>query len=839
MQKNRGDSFEVQQTEQLDQEFSEIQAAEEKACIFINDNKRIPKYIDERPSSYHLMNGQKLAFQCKKKCGIFHIPRSSYLYENVREVPYTSNQGEEQSHESERSETCKHQTRYARGNNTKALQRTEKQLNQKSYGLPTYSVSNKCHESSAETLKDKTNAEVINKTIAAASHSNSVTWRAQEPIEIENKYEASKRELDQLKQNFQEFIRQFDPTESQCVTKRENSTQVLSVLMNEKDMSSSSDNYNKATDARSLPSKHEMTHISWPIENKRDQLSAYELKHSDPKHETAMGITLHKLPCKAQANLESYSSNVSEANIDSQQVELGLPQSEFSIIDRRNFQKKHAPNNESKRLKIMYREKEEGDYSKEGFSVSGFANEITGTNLSSVEKYENPTMPETKFEQKKYQRQASTLEEESLEDLENSLKLLEGEKDKLNKSFERMQTDEAAMGRNRIPPVPTNDSLEAYYLQNYMCVYQSPIFEHTSLNSGPLEDTKSIEMLYPSKWDIHHCKSLNSCLSTKDKKDAEIAELNSELKILKTRLCTTCQIQLKMEDDLKENLSKNKYRALSLETAIEEKENQIKDLKQHILDMQDEKDNILLGNIKLLCKAQEAKNEAWKHNRHVADYITINDKLLVLAQRKEEEVNLLAEQVTRLHMTLSKTTEENNYLSKTLKALRNEMSDLREQNNILKNHNDLMTLKLQNNEVVLLKREESLYKISIQLAGVVENQDSLLAESKDLWRRLQDAKYRQIHIETELINSNNVISDLKEKISYRDNEISGLRAELKEIMKQNILLEQTKEAKDKDLTTLQSKLSNLWHKVEALEEEVLIKEGQIAILKGSFSEEEY
>ncbi|KAH9310926.1 hypothetical protein KI387_025961, partial [Taxus chinensis] len=485
-----------------------------------------------------------------------------------------------------------------------------------------------------QTLKDRANVEVVHKTIAAASHSNSVAWIVKELIEMEeSKYEASKRKLEQLKQNFQEFIRQFDPTnESQNETERVNSIHVSSVLENEKDLSSSSDSYMKpnscfkVTDARYLLSKDINRHTSLPIENKRDQFSEYESKLeklSDSNSEIVMGVALHKLPCKSQDNLESCSFNHPKEIKYSQQMVLGRPGPDFNNVDRSSSQKVHAStDNEQQRLELMLTEMEENDYFKQRNSVFGFGNDLIRTDLSSAGIYEGPSIVETKFENLlKHQKQAYRSEEDSLEDLENSLKLLGDEKDKFTKAVERMQTDRRAMSRDRTQPVPKADGLEACSLQNYLC------------------------------------ESVNRNMRAQDRKNVEISQLNSELDILKTRLCATCQIQLKREGDLSKGFSKRKSKASSLESLIEEKENRIKELKRHIHDMQNEKDNILPWNVNLVCKVQEAKNEARQHNRYVADHISINEKLLILAQRKEEEVNLLAKQVASLHMALSKTTE--------------------------------------------------------------------------------------------------------------------------------------------------------------------------------------
>jgi len=67
-------------------------------------------------------------------------------------------------------------------------------------------------QTSAEILNDKTNLEVVCKTIKAYAHSSSVSRTVKELIEMEeSNYESLKDELERLKKDFQCFIKQFDP----------------------------------------------------------------------------------------------------------------------------------------------------------------------------------------------------------------------------------------------------------------------------------------------------------------------------------------------------------------------------------------------------------------------------------------------------------------------------------------------------------------------------------------------------------------------------------------------------------------------------------------------------
>ena len=79
---------------------------------------------------------------------------------------------------------------------------------------------------------------------------------------------------------------------------------------------------------------------------------------------------------------------------------------------------------------------------------------------------------------------------------------------------------------------------------------------------------------------------------------------------------------------------------MALENCLEEKENHIKELKRFIHHMQDEKDKIVLTNFELMFRVEEAKKETQRLNCYVTDCLNINENLLTLTQRKEEEVIL-------------------------------------------------------------------------------------------------------------------------------------------------------------------------------------------------------
>eukprot|EP01018_Ginkgo_biloba_P015809 Gb_31709 [translate_table: standard] len=296
------------------------------------------------------------------------------------------------------------------------------------------------------------------------------------------------------------------------------------------------------------------------------------------------------------------------------------------------------------------------------------------------------------------------------------------------------------------------------------------------------------------------------------------------------------QSHKKKKDELKQELSRNKTKAVSLEIIVAEKESQMQELKRHIQYLQNEKDNITLLNINLMFKVQEANKESRQHSCYVADFLAINEELLALAQRKEEEVNSLSKQLESLQKVVSEKSDDNIKLTKALEGVRKEMADLRQHHLILKQHYALTQLKLASTEMDLTKSEASLEKVTQHLSGIVENQDSLFADSEYLNRQLKDTKYKEFQIETELMHSRKVMNDLKENICHMEDEMCKLKAEMREIINQNHVLKRIADAKEWDLLTLQNEIAKLWEKVQYLEEEVMEKEGQIAILKGSFLE---
>jgi len=80
----------------------------------------------------------------------------------------------------------------------------------------------------------------------------------------------------------------------------------------------------------------------------------------------------------------------------------------------------------------------------------------------------------------------------------------------------------------------------------------------------------------------------------------------------------------------------------------------------------------------------------------------------------------------------------------------------------------------------------------------------LFAETEHLHRQLQNANYKKVETEAELIHSKNLMNDLKGKISDMDDEMCRLRAEKSDMIKQNILLKQAAEAKDQVILNIRN-----------------------------------
>lgn len=732
----------------------------------------------------------------------------------------------------------------------KTLHRIEMEL-KANYGLPSHSISvvDKHIQTSTETLKDKTNLEVVCETIKASANFSSVIRRVKELIEMEKlNHESSKAEHERLKQNFHCFIKQFDPIkEPQSGTGNTNSTQVSS-QWEESGEKTPLSNYDqkpnqipKAADAKSPLPKDGKNHFNLS-RIKKDPVSASELKlhqSAEPYTKIAECIIPTEQAGTTQKNLDLCFLKDLQENREYLQLELRCQRLNSMAIEGIRSEKiSESSSSKQQRSENMSINNEDNSSPKQ--ECYRFTNVFKETN-SYAEICQEPRREETKIvDLVKDQEHSYRSTGNVLEDLENRLKSLANERKKINEAIQEIQeAREPTVEKDRVHPGLKADCLETCVLQNYNHVYQCPIFEHMEENSAPTEDTAG-ELFFSLNKNCCELMSANNDLNSQEgRRDVKVAEPNSQLELVKMQLCTNNQVQShkKTEDELKQTLFKNEIKALALENCLEEKENHIKELKRFIHHMQDEKDKIVLTNFELMFRVEEAKKETQRLNCYVTDCLNINENLLTLTQRKEEEMSSLAEKVEGLQIVLYKNTEKNIILGETLKALREEMADLRQQHLILKQHYDVTQMKLKNTEMEIAKREELLGKLTRKLTAIVENQDLLLAETEHLRRQLQDAKYKEVQTEAELIHSNNLMNDLKEKICLMDDGMCRLRAEMREIINRNILLKQAAEAKDQNILKLQNETANLWHKVQVLEDEVMEKEGQISILKGSVSEE--
>lgn len=658
-----------------------------------------------------------------------------------------------------------------------------------------------------------------------------------------------KAELECLKKDFQCFIKQFDPLkEPQNGTENTNSTQVSSQLEDSGGKTSLSsydqkpNQIPKATDGKPPLLKDGNTYIHLSS-IKKDPVTASELKLHQPKElktKIAVSIISPEQAGTTQKNLDLCFVNNLKENSEYLQLELRCPISNSEAIEGIRSEKICESSSSKQQISENMCSKKE-DHSSPEWECYRFTNVFKETN-SCAETCQEPIRVETKIvDLAKYEEQGDRSTVNVLEDLKSSLKSLENERKKINEAIQEIEeTRGPTVEKNRVRPGLKTDCLEACVLQNYNHVYQCPIFEHVEENLVPTEDRDG-ELFFSLNKNHCHLMSANSNLNSQEgRRDIKVAQPNSELELLKAQLSTNnqqVQSKTETEDELKQAIFQNETKALALENSLEEKENQIKGLKQLIHHMQNEKDNMGLTNIELMFKVEEAKKETRQLNYYVTDYLNINEDLLTLAQRKEEEMSSLAERVEGLQMALSKNTEENIIMGGTLRALRVEMADLRQQHLILRQHYDVTQMKLRNSEMEIAKREESMGKLTRRLTAIVANQDFLFAEIEHLHRQLQNANYKKVQTEAELIHSKNLMDDLKGKICHMDDEMCRLRAKQSEMIKENILLKQAAEAKDQVILNIRNEATDLWHRVQVLEDEVMEKEGQISILKGSFSEE--
>lgn len=139
----------------------------------------------------------------------------------------------------------------------------------------------------------------------------------------------------------------------------------------------------------------------------------------------------------------------------------------------------------------------------------------------------------------------------------------------------------------------------------------------------------------------------------------------------------------------------------------------------------------------------------------------------------------------------------------------------------------------------LQSREAELEQLDEEIADLINSRDSLEIEVDDLHGKLIIANQRIRELERQIDNKEEVIEVLQEDLEKHGKEVNDLQNELPRVRKQRDEMRKEAEDMSREALRLTLELTELRKVAEKLEEDVMLKEGQISILRGSCTISDY
>eukprot|EP00250_Pteridium_aquilinum_P024655 c29404_g1_i1 orf=510-3407(-) len=139
----------------------------------------------------------------------------------------------------------------------------------------------------------------------------------------------------------------------------------------------------------------------------------------------------------------------------------------------------------------------------------------------------------------------------------------------------------------------------------------------------------------------------------------------------------------------------------------------------------------------------------------------------------------------------------------------------------------------------LQSREAELEQLDEEIIEVINTRDSLQMEVDDLHGRLIVANQRIRELERQVDNKEEVIEVLQADAEKYKKELSNLQNELPRIRRQRDEVHKEAEDMSREALRLTLELNEAKKVAEKLEEEVMLKEGQISILRGTYTNCDY
>uniref|UniRef100_A0A0E0EGC5 DUF7653 domain-containing protein n=1 Tax=Oryza meridionalis TaxID=40149 RepID=A0A0E0EGC5_9ORYZ len=131
----------------------------------------------------------------------------------------------------------------------------------------------------------------------------------------------------------------------------------------------------------------------------------------------------------------------------------------------------------------------------------------------------------------------------------------------------------------------------------------------------------------------------------------------------------------------------------------------------------------------------------------------------------------------------------------------------------------------------LLSKELDVEQLESDLASSLRIQDFMRNEIQRVQDELACMNHKAKHLELQGLKKDEIISQVQLDFQESAKEISALRGTLKTVTDERDLLWQEAKQLRKTISIMQNETASLKKKIEALEEDILVKEGQISILQ--------
>lgn len=135
----------------------------------------------------------------------------------------------------------------------------------------------------------------------------------------------------------------------------------------------------------------------------------------------------------------------------------------------------------------------------------------------------------------------------------------------------------------------------------------------------------------------------------------------------------------------------------------------------------------------------------------------------------------------------------------------------------------------------LYSKEKEIEQLQAELARALRNHDVLQSEIQDAFDTISCMNHKMKNLELQMIKRDGMIKQLEGEVWSQGEKLSSTKGVLSKVTQERDLMwEEVKQYSEKNML-LNCEINSLKKKIEALEEDTLLKDGQISILKDSLN----